>query len=167
MHTALGSLVAAGCVTAAALPTCLWLHRGRPIQRGDPTAIMEQMWSRTGVLPSALLEVARFDSSLDLVRVPSGSALQQHAPVLRTTSYPYGLPCGLCEERQRGRCSGCAQRRLLALTRTLTVVLVTCDAGMVRRARQVASGRFCSERSARSLFVLRKSSINFGKKIEL
>ena len=51
---------------------------------------MEQMWSRTGVLPSALLEVARFDSSLDLVRVPSGSALQQHAPVLRTTSYPYG-----------------------------------------------------------------------------
>ena len=50
-----------------------------------------KLWSRTGVLPSALLKVARFDSSLDLVRVPSGSALQQHAPVLRTTSYPYGL----------------------------------------------------------------------------
>ena len=86
----LGSMVAAGRVPAAALPTCLWLHRRRPIQRGDPTAIMEQMWSRTGVLPSALLEVARFDSSLDLVRVPSRSAQQQHAPVLRTTSYPYG-----------------------------------------------------------------------------
>merc|ERR1711965_78828 len=52
---------------------------------------MEQMWSRTGVLPSSLLEVARFDSSLDLVRVPSRSAQQQLAPVLRTTSYPYGL----------------------------------------------------------------------------
>ena len=86
----LGSLVAAGRVPAAALPTCLWLHRGHPIPRGDPAAIMEQMWSRTGVLPSALLEVARFDSSLDLVRVPSRSAQQQHAPVLRTTSYPYG-----------------------------------------------------------------------------
>ena len=87
----LGSLVAAGRVPAAALPTCLWLHHGRPIPRGDPAAIMEQMWSRTGVLPSALLEVARFDSSLDVVRVPSRSALQQLAPVLRTTSYPYGL----------------------------------------------------------------------------
>ena len=86
----LGSMVAAGRVPAAALPTCLWLHRGRPIRRGDPTAIMEQMWSRTGVLPSALLEVARFDSSLDVVRVPSRSAQQQLAPVLRTTSYPYG-----------------------------------------------------------------------------
>ena len=70
-----------------------------------------------------------------------------------------GWPCGLCEERQCGRCSGCAQRRLLALTRTLTVVLVTWDAGMVRRARQVASGRFCSERSARSLFVLRNPQL--------
>ena len=54
-------------------------------------ANQEQMWSGTGVLPSALLEVARFDSSLDVVRVPSGSALQKHVPVLRTTSYPYGL----------------------------------------------------------------------------
>ena len=45
----------------------------------DPGAMLEQIWSRTGVLPSALLEVARFDSSLDRVRVPSGSALQQHA----------------------------------------------------------------------------------------
>ena len=87
----LDSLVAAGRVPAAALPTCFWLHHRPPIQRGDPAAIMEQMWSRTGVLPSALLEVARFDSSLDVVRVPSRSAQQQLAPVLRITSYPYGL----------------------------------------------------------------------------
>ena len=52
---------------------------------------MEQMWSRTGVLPSALLEVARFDSSLDLTRLPSSSAPLQQAPLLRMASYPYGL----------------------------------------------------------------------------
>ena len=45
----------------------------------------------TGVPPPAWPEVARFDSSLDVVRVPSRSAQQQLAPVLRTTSYPYGL----------------------------------------------------------------------------
>ena len=125
---------------------------------------MEQMWSRTGVLPSALLEVARFDSSLDLVRVPSRSAQQQHAPVLRTTSPTRtGRPNGLCEERRRGRRNGCAQRPLLALTRTLAIVLVTWGATMARRALRVASGRFCSERSALLLFDLRNPQLIFGK----
>ena len=70
-----------------------------------------------------------------------------------------GRPNGLCEERRRGRRSGCAQRPILALAHMLVIVLVTWDAGMARRARQDASGRFCSERSALSLFDLRNPQL--------
>ena len=74
-----------------------------------------------------------------------------------------GRPNGLCEERRRGRRSGCTQRPLLALARTLAIVLVTWGATMARRALREASGRFCSERSALLLFDLRNPQLIFGK----
>ena len=57
----------------------------------DPGAMLEQLWHKTGVPPSAWLRAARFDSSLGLVREASGSAPQVKRLMARTAAYPYGM----------------------------------------------------------------------------
>ena len=57
----------------------------------DPGAMLEQLWHKTGVPPSAWLRAARFDSSLGLVRAASGSAPQRKVVMARTVAYPYGM----------------------------------------------------------------------------
>ena len=57
----------------------------------DPGAMLEQMWHKTGVPPSAWLRAARFDSSLGLVRAASGAAPQVKRLMARTVAYPYGM----------------------------------------------------------------------------
>ena len=57
----------------------------------DPGAMLEQLWHKTNVPPSAWLRAARFDSSLGLVRAASGSAPQMKLQMVRTAAYPYGM----------------------------------------------------------------------------
>lgn len=131
-------------------------------------AIQLPSWSKCGAGPvSCLQHCWRWRGSTPRWTWCVCRAALRSSSMLRCSEPPptrTGRPNGLCEERRRGRRSGCAQRPLLALARTQATWLVTWDAGVARRARQVAPGRFCSERSALSLFDLRNPQLISEKK---
>ena len=128
---------------------------------------MEQMWSRTGVPPSAWLRAARFDSSLGLVRAASGSAPQMKLQMVRTAAYPYGMAILATRmyvrrgQLWRRRASGEGLRE--ACMRIGTAEWVGAGAGMPREARQEALGRRYATDCAPSLIESQISSSIFGK----
>ena len=134
--------LASGCTVVVLFSEAIQLPSWSKCGPG-PVSCLQHCWRWRGSTPRWTWCVCR-------AALRSSSLLRCSEPPPTRT----GRPNGLCEERRRGRRSGCAQRRLLALARILTIVRVTWDAGMARRARQAASVRFCSERSALSLFVL-------------